>query len=179
MNDYDAIPVVGKHFIAIGKVIFETPGYSWNIPHTHFIVNKTPSGIFEATNMELILDAIGSSVQESAEILAQLTASYIMEIMLRRGGHDALMEVVDTNVMENYWREYRKMEVTLSRDKRDMSHKLDRLRVTAIKETMDGYLKEILHEKAKEKAEVLYNALRGKIPESIELHIEYRTLEAA
>jgi len=47
-----------KHFIAIGKVIFETPGFSWNIPHTHFIINKTASGLFEATNLELILDIL-------------------------------------------------------------------------------------------------------------------------
>jgi hypothetical protein len=175
----DAIPVTGKDFIAIGKIIFETPGYPWNIPHTHFIVNKTPSGLFEATNMELILDAIGTSVKESAKTLASLTASYTLEIMLKRRGHDELMEVVDTSVMEYYWREYRKMEVKLSRTKRDISHKLDRLRVKALKEITDEYLKEILYEKAKGEAEMIYAALRDKIPESIELHIEYRTFEAA
>jgi len=36
-----------------------------------------------------------------------------MEIMMRRRGHDELLEVMDTNVMEDYWREYRKIEVEL------------------------------------------------------------------
>ena len=168
-----------KHFIAIGKIIFETPGFSWNIPHTHFIVNKTASGLFESTNLELILDSIGNSVSESAQALARLTANYIMEIMMKRRGHNELIEVVDTSAMEDYWREYRKMEVELSRTKRDMSHNLDRYWVTAIKETMDEYLKQIIYEKAKQEADAVYAALRDKLPGSITLSFEYKTLEAA
>jgi hypothetical protein len=168
-----------KHFIAIGKIIFETPGFPWNIPHTHFLVNKTSSGQFEATNLELILDSVGSSVEESAQTLARLTANYVMEIMMKRRGHDELIEVVDTPVMEDYWREYRKIEVTLSKNKRDISHNLDRLWVTAIKETMNDYLKEIIYEKAKQEAEAVYAALRDKIPDSVTLSIEYKTVEAA
>jgi len=168
-----------KHFIAIGKITFETPGFSWNIPHTHFIINKTASGLFEATNLELILDTVGNSVEESAQILVRLTANYIMEIMMKRRGHDELIEVMDTNVMEDYWREYRKIEVELSRTKQDMSHNLDRHWVTAIKETMDEYLKEIIYEKAKHDAEAVYTALRNKLPDSITLSYEYKTLKAA
>jgi len=168
-----------KHFVAIGKIVFETPGFSWNIPHTHFIVNKTASGLFEATNLELILDSVGNSVEESAEVLARLTANYIMEIMMKRRGHDELIEVVDTSVMEDYWREYRKIEVELSKTKQDISHNLDRLWVTAIKETTDEYLKEIIYEKAKQEADAVYAALRDKIPDSITLNIEYKTLKAA
>jgi hypothetical protein len=168
-----------KNFIAVGKIEFETPGFSWNIPHTHFLVNKTASGLYEATNLELILDSVGSSVKESAELLARLTAHYIMEIMMKRRGHDELIEVVDTGVMEDYWREYRKIEVELSRTKRDISHNVDRLRVTAIKETMDEYLKALIYEKAAQEAETIYAALRDKIPDVIALSIEFDSLEAA
>jgi hypothetical protein len=168
-----------KNFIAIGKIVFDTPGYPWNIPHTHFIINKTASGLFEATNLELILDSAGNSIGESAETLARLTANYIMEIMMKRRGHDELAEVVDTSAMEDYWREYRKVEVKLSKTKRDLSHNLDRLWVTAIRETMDEHLKEIIFEKAKHEAEAVYTALRDKIPDSIALSIEYKSLEAA
>jgi hypothetical protein len=168
-----------KHFIAIGKIVFETPGFAWNIPHTHFIVNKTASGLFEATNLELILDSVGDSIKEAAETLARLTANYIMEIMMKRRGHDELSEVMDTGVMEDYWREYRKIEVELSRTKKDLSHNLDRLWVTAIKETMDENLRAIIFEKAKQEAEAVYAALRDKIPDSITLSIEYKIIEAA
>jgi hypothetical protein len=168
-----------KRFVAIGKIVFETPGFPWNIPHTHFIVNKTASGLFEATNLELILDSIGDSIEESAQTLARLTANYIMEIMMKRRGHDELGEVMDTGVMEDYWREYRKIEVKLSKTKRDISHNMDRLWVEAIKETMDDNIKRIIYEKAKKEAEAVYEALRDKIPDSITLSIEYKTVEAA
>ncbi|MDR2258577.1 MAG: hypothetical protein LBE14_05450 [Treponema sp.] len=168
-----------KHFVAIGKIVFETPGFAWNIPHTHFIVNKTASGRFEATNLELILDSVGDSIKEAAETLARLTANYIMEIMMKRRGHDELSEVMDTDVMEDYWREYRKTEVELSRTKKDLSHNLDRLWVTAIKETMDEQIKAIIFEKAKQEAEAVYAALRDILPDSITLSIEYKTVEAA
>jgi len=168
-----------KHFNAIGKIIFETPGYPWNIPHTHFIVNKTTSGLFEATNLELILDSVGSTVKEAAKALAQLTANYVMEIMIERRGHDELAEVMDTSIMEDYWREYRKIEVKLSKTKNDLSHNLDRFWVTAIKETIDESFKKMIFEIAKQDAEAVYTALRGKIPDSISLSIEYKTAEAA
>jgi hypothetical protein len=168
-----------KHFVAIGKIVFETPGYPWNIPHTHFLVNKTASGLFEATNLELILDSVGGSLTESAQTLARLTANYIMEIIMKRRGHEELAEVVDTNVMEDYWREYRKIEVELSRTKRDISHNMDRLWVEAIKESMDENIKQIIFEKAKQEAEAVYAALRGKIPDSITVGLEYKTVEAA
>lgn len=168
-----------KNFIAIGKIVFETPGYTWNIPHTHFIINKAASGLFEATNLELILDSIGSSVKEAAEALAHLTTNYIMEIMVERRGHDEIAEVMDTNVMEDYWREYRKIEVELSRTKNDLSHNLDRFWVTAIKETMDETFKKFIFEIAKQDAEAVYKALRGKIPDSITIGVEYKTAKAA
>jgi len=168
-----------KHFVAIGKIVFETPGFSWNIPHTHFIVNKTASDLFEATNLELILDSVGNSVKESAQTLARITSNYIMEIMMKRRGHDELAEVVDTNAMEDYWREYRKIEVELSKTKNDLSHNLDRLWVTAIKETLDESFKNMIFEIAKQEAEAVYAALRDKIPDSVTLSIEIKTLEAA
>jgi methionyl-tRNA formyltransferase len=74
---------------------------------------------------------------------------------------------------------YRKIEVELSRTKRDLSHNLDRLWMTAIKETMDEYLKEIIYEKAKQEAEAVYAALRDIMPDSVTLSVEYKTLEAA
>ena len=149
------------------------------LPGPGFFVNKTASGLFEATNLELILDSAGNSVEESAHMLARLTANYIMEIMMKRRGHEELCEVVDTGVMEDYWREYRKIEVELSRTKRDMSHNLDRLWVAAIKETLDESFRKIIFEIAKQEAEAVYAALRDKIPDSVTLSIEYKTLEAA
>jgi len=170
-------PLDGRKFVAIGKIIFETPGFSWNIPHTHFIVSKTASGLFEATNLELILDSVGKTVRDAADTLSRLTANYIMEIMFRRRGHDELVEVMDTGVMEDYWREYRKIEANLSRSKEDLSHNLDRQWVAAIKETMDESIREIIYEIAKQDAEKMFNALRDKIPKGMAVSFEIKTVE--
>jgi len=79
--------------------------------------------------------------------------------------------------MEDYWREYRKIEANLSRSKEDLSHNLDRHWVTAIKETMDENFKEIIYEIAKQDAENLYNALRDKIPKGLSVSFEIKTVE--
>jgi len=168
----------GKNFVAIGKFMFETPGYPWNVPHTHFIVNKTESGRFEATNLELVLDSIGETIQTSVNGLAKLTAGYVMEIMLERRGHDELVEIMGAGLMEDYWREYRIIETNLSRVKKDLSHNIDRHWVEAIKETLDENLKKAIYEIAKHDAEKLYRELRSKIPGAFNLSFELKTLEA-
>ena len=162
-----------KNFVAIGKIVFETHGYPWNIPHTHFIVNKTDSGLFEATNIQLTLDSIGDSIEEAAKSLAQLTSEYIMEIMLKRRGHDELKELMDSTAMEDYWREFRKIEVDLSRTKRDLSHKFDRIYVAAVKETIEDSIKKAIYDVVKQEAEKVYSAVKGKIPEAVTLYIDY------
>jgi len=162
-----------KNFVAIGKIVFETPGYSWNIPHTHFIVNKTASGLFEATNIQLTLDSIGDTIEDAAKSLAQLTSKYIMEIMLKRRGHDELKELMDSTAMEDYWREFRKIEVDLSRTKNDLSHRFDRIYITAVKETIEDTIKKAIYDIAKIEAEKVYSALKGRIPEAVTLYVDY------
>lgn len=166
--------------VAIGKIICETQGVPWNIPHTHFMVNQTSSGLFEATNIELVLDSVGASIDEAARILMRLTADYVKEVMIKGRGHDELIEMVDSNAMENYWREYRKAEVELSRTGQDMGHKLDRYFIEAVKETWEDDFRDIIYKVAKHDAEEVLTALRGKIPSAkIAVSAEYREFKAA
>ena len=169
-----------KRSAAIGKIICETLGVPWNIPHTHFIVNQTPSGLFEATNIEFVLDSVGESIDEAARILMRLTTDYVKEVMIKGRGHDELLEMVDSDAMESYWREYRKAEVELSRTGQDMGHKLDRYYIEAVKETWEDDFREIIYRVAKHNAEEVLTALRGKIPAAqIAVSAEYREFKAA
>jgi len=102
--------MTNKHFIAIGKMTIDNLNTEWNIPDLHFIVNKTPSGLFEATNIELILDSIGNSIEEAIEGLTGLTIHYITSVMEKGRGYDEFIEKVNSLVMEDYWREYRNIE---------------------------------------------------------------------
>jgi len=169
-----------KRSVAIGKIICETLGVPWNVPHTHFIVCQTPSGSFEATNIEFVLDSVGASIDEAARILMRLTADYIKEVMIKGRGHDELIEMVDSDAMESYWREYRKAEVELSRTGHDMGHQLDRYFIEAVKETWEDDFKEIIYNAAKHNAEEILTALREKIPMAkIVVSAEYREFKAA
>jgi len=56
----------------------------WNIPHIHFMVDKTDSGNYEATLLEFGLVSWSESLE------------------------------VDDQVMDGYWRYYRKIEFSLA-----------------------------------------------------------------
>jgi hypothetical protein len=168
-----------NNFIAIGKIIFETPKAPWNIPHTHFIVNKTADGLYEATNIEFVLDSIGHTFEESMQTLAGLTSYHVMNIMINGKGHDELIAEAYSPAMEKYWMEYRKIEFELSRSKKDMGHSLDRHFIDAIKETLDENIKTIIFQKAKQDAQSLLESIKSLKPDDISLKIEYKNLEAA
>jgi hypothetical protein len=168
-----------NNFTAIGKIIFETPKASWNIPHTHFIVNRTESGLYEATNLEFVLDSIGHTLEESMQTLAGLTSYHVMDIMINGKGHDELIAEVYSPAMEEYWMEYRKIEFELSRSKKDIGHNLDRHFIEAIKETLDENIKNIIFQRAAQDAQSFLDAINSLKSDDISLKIEYKNLEAA
>jgi hypothetical protein len=111
-----------KHFVAIGKMTIDNLNTEWNIPDLHFIVNKTPSGLFEATNIEFILDSDGNTIEEAIEGLTGLTIHYITAAMEKGRGYDEFIDKVNSLAMEDYWREYRNIEFSLARNRKDLSH---------------------------------------------------------
>ena len=122
-----------KHFVAIGKMTIDNLSTEWNIPALHFIVNKAPSGLFEATNIELILDSSGNTIEEAVEGLIGLTLHYITAVMEKGRGYDEFIEKVNSLAMEEYWREYRNIEFSLARNRKDLSHDIANKINTAIK----------------------------------------------
>jgi len=111
-----------KHFVAIGKMTIDNLSTEWNVPDLHFIVNKTPSGLFEATNIEFILDSDGKTIEDAIEGLIGLTVHYITSVMEKGRGYDEFIEKINSLAMEEYWREYRNIEFSLARKRKDLSH---------------------------------------------------------
>jgi hypothetical protein len=111
-----------KHFVAIGKMMIDNLGADWNIPNLHFIVNKTASGLFEATNLELILDSAGDSIEEAVEGLSGLTVHYITAVIEKGRGYVEFIDKANSLIMEDYWRAYRNIEFSLAREGKDLSH---------------------------------------------------------
>jgi hypothetical protein len=141
----------------------------WNIPDLHFIVNKTPSGLFEATNIEFILDSIGSSIEEAIEGLIGLTIHYITAVMTKGQGYDEFIDKVNSLAMEDYWREYRRIEFSLARHRKDLSHDIAKKVNAAIK----NMLAEEIAQQIKEVAADVVKAIITNI------NIKVATLEAA
>jgi len=147
------LDVSDKNFIGIGKMVFEKNA-EWNIPHLHFMVDNTKAGNYEATLLEFGLVSWSENQGEAIKNLAKQTHSHILTVM-EKAGFDEFIREVDDHVMDDYWRQYRKFEFTMARSGRDLSHKMDRQLVQAIKEKLSEETKKIIMELAKYNAEKL------------------------
>jgi hypothetical protein len=170
MNDYIAVPVAGKHFVGIGKMMIDNVSPEWNIPHLHFIINKTEAGIYEATNIELILDASGDTLETVVKDLSALTLDYITEVMSSQGlGYDEFIRKANSRVMEGYWQAYRNIEFGLARNRKDLSHDLTNKVNTAIKSMLAETIKQRIQEIAADMVDTIIT----------NINVEVATFEAA
>jgi sulfite reductase alpha subunit-like flavoprotein len=158
-----------KYFVAIGKMIIDNLNTEWNIPDLHFIVNKTPTGLFEATNIEFILDSTGSTIEEAIEGLTGLTIHYITMAMEKGRGYVEFIDKVNSLTMEEYWREYRNIEFSLARNRKDLSHEIGNKINIAIKNMLAEEITQQIREVA---AGVVKTIITN-------INIQIATLEAA
>jgi hypothetical protein len=158
-----------KNFVAIGKMMIDNLGAKWNIPDLHFIINKTPSGLFEATNIELILDSCGYSLEEAIEGLSGLTIHYITTVMSKGRGYIEFIDKVNSLAMEDYWREYRNIEFSLAMEGKDLSHDIANKVNAAIKNMLADEITQQIKDVAAGVVEIIIN----------NINIQIATLEAA
>jgi len=158
-----------KYFVAIGKMTIDNLSTEWNIPVLHFIVNKTSSGLFEATNLELILDSAGNTIEDAIEGLIGITIHYITAVMEKGRGYDEFIDKANSLAMEEYWREYRNIEFSLARNRKDLSHD--------IANKINAAIKNLLAEEIKQQiTEVAAGVVKTIISN---INIQVSTLEAA
>jgi len=158
-----------KHFIAIGKMTIDNLSAEWNIPDLHFIVNKTPSGLLEATNIEFILDSAGNTIEEAIEGLIGLTIHYITSAMEKGRGYDEFIDKVNSLAMEEYWREYRNIEFSLARKRKDLSHDIANKINAAVKNMLAEEITQQIRDVAAGVAKIIIS----------NINIQVSTLEAA
>jgi hypothetical protein len=170
------VPADDKDFVGIGKMVFEKNA-DWNIPHLHFMLDKTASGNFEATLIEFGLVSWSEKKEEAIKSLILQTHSYILHVM-EKTGFDEFINVVDAHTMDDYWRHYRKMEFTLARSGKDLSHEMDRHLVQAIKEMLSEETKNLLREIAKENTEKLLSEM-NKLYTLNNISVTYNELKEA
>jgi len=175
MAEIERVPANDKDFVGIGKIVFDKDA-EWNIPHLHFMVDKTSDGNYEATLLEFGLVSWSEKKDEAIKSLIVQTHSYIFNIM-EKNGFDEFINEVDSHLMDDYWRQYRKNEFTLAKYGKDLSHEIDRHIVQAIKEMLSEETKNILLEIAKHNAE----KLKSEVDKMYKLnpHITYNEIRDA
>jgi hypothetical protein len=147
------VPVDNKNFVGIGKMTFDSNA-EWNIPHLHFMVDKTASGNYEATLLEFGLVSWSESLNNAIKSLVKQTHTHILSV-IGRAGFEQFIQEVDDQVMDGYWRNYRKIEFSLARDGRDLSHEMDSRFVRAIKAMLSEETMNSIREIAKDNAEII------------------------
>ena len=117
------VSVAHKKFVGIGKMIFRS-SEEWNIPHLHFMVDKTNSGNFEATLLEFGLVSWAETKDEVIQSLFRQVAFYIFNTK-EQSKFDQMLEDVDNHAMDDYWRCYRKIDFSLAKSGRGLNRKIE------------------------------------------------------
>ncbi|MDR0475350.1 MAG: hypothetical protein LBH43_16970 [Treponema sp.] len=164
-NESMSVPVDNKNFIGIGKIIFDSNA-EWNIPILHFMVDKTVSGNYEATLLEFGLVSWSESLNDAIRCLVKQTHSHIFSVLLRTG-FEQLINEVDSHVMDGYWKHYRKIDFSLARIGKDLSHQINNESTKEMKaiisEERKNFLLDLSRDSAENIAENIVNEL-DKIP---------------
>ena len=115
-------------FKAIGKIVVKNTTEDWNIPHLHFMINQNlqhkEEGIFEAICLELMFVNNGEDYRTSIRNLVEDILEYLDNNINCASDLDKLIDCVDTNAMDNYWKEYRKIDYELAKFGKDINNAL-------------------------------------------------------
>jgi hypothetical protein len=141
-------------------MIFNTSGVTWNIPHLHFMVDKSPDDIYEATVLEFGLVSSAEEEEESIKRLTEQTQTYILSVMKNDCGYSQFLECVNDFVMCDYWRHYRHIEFSLAREGKDLSHNMDQRLANAIRSTFTEKTNKYIDDIARESAENIVTEIK-------------------
>ena len=157
VDELGFVNVDNKNFVGIGKMVFDSNA-EWNIPHLHFMVDKTSSGNYEATLLEFGLVSWSEDVNGSIKSLVKQTHSHILSVVERTGFDEFIREVND-HVMDDYWRQYRKIDFMLARNGMDLSHEMDNRFMRAIRAMISEETKNSIRRIASDNAEQIVDVI--------------------
>lgn len=158
----------GMKFIGAGKIMYNNFSSNFNIPHLHFLVIQYEKNMYQAVNLELQLFAAGDSFENAIAELATLTTAHILSVLKDGRGYDELTETALERTMDEYWREYRKIEFKAAKSKRDIGHdveqRLSNIIKNAISEKLKLFVKDFMQKKG-DVIEEIVDLLLGCVPD--------------
>ena len=155
LEDSGIVDVTDKNFVGIGKMIFDSNA-EWSIPHLHFMVDKTSSGNYEATLLEFGLVSWSETLDNAIRSLVKQTHSHILS-GLDKKGIDQFIDEVDNHVMDGYWKQYRKIDFSLAKFGKDLSHQTNSGSVKEMKAIISEERMNFLLKLAKDNAENIFD----------------------
>ena len=168
-NSIDVLSVKGLDFKAIGKIVFSTGEKTWNIPHLHYIINKARDGVYEAVCIELREFASGNTIAEVVENMGLHLLNYLNSNIKKSDDIDQLINCVDTNDMDEYWKEYRKIDFTLAKSKKDIN--------SVLQDDIRNSIEEKYKQQYEEQYQDLIKQLNNILNVQPKLNIKYITIE--
>jgi hypothetical protein len=132
-----------KNFVAIGKMFVHIWGEKESIPDLCFIVEEVSKNNFEATNIDLVLDTFGKTIEDSVAKLVSLTGHHISNVLTEGHGFDEFIEAVASGTMDDYRRFYKIIDFTLAKTSENVSSELSR----KINEMLDSNYSKLFVEK--------------------------------
>lgn len=108
--------------IGIGKIILQSQDTEfYNIPHLHFLLVKDCDGNIAAENLEFGLVSSDKQAENAVKWLAEMLIDFIHK-NIEVFGFDTLTQLATTDALDDVWREYRRLEFALAKEKRDLEH---------------------------------------------------------
>jgi uncharacterized FlaG/YvyC family protein len=178
MNGEDMfVSVEDKHFVGVGKMIFNTPNTAWNIPHLHFLVDKAAGDRYEATLLEFGLVSAGEGQEEAIERLARQTHLYISTVMQEDENYSQFINNVNDHVMDDYWRKYRAIEFALAQTGGGLSHAIDKELEMAVKKIINEKTSALIDEIARNSAEEVVREAKRMAALTAAFDFEYQVVD--
>ncbi len=123
-REVEILSTEGLNFRAIGKITFKTAG-RWSIPHLHFMINQADDGVYEAICIELQHFNSGKTIEESVKNMALHLLDFLSNNIQNESDIDKLIDCVDTNDMDDYWKQYRVIDFNLAKLGKDINSSLE------------------------------------------------------
>ncbi|GHV43062.1 hypothetical protein AGMMS49546_23570 [Spirochaetia bacterium] len=174
----NSVSIRDKNFVGVGKFLFDTTNVEWNIPHLHFLVDKTESGVFEATNLEFGLVASGETQESATQRLAGLIHFHIVSVMTDGHGYKEFIETVNSNAMDEYWTVYRVIDFSLGEKGKDLSHEIEKRITRSIQKMFNQQVKDIIIQKAGKRADEILKEYEDLTTFKL-ASVEYTEIEGA
>lgn len=114
--DTNVLSVEHLKFVAIGKIAINNEKSELSSIHLHFMINEAHDGSYEAVCLELLEYALADTIEEAVKNLMLNISEYLNNNIKKASDISKIINSVNTNMMDDYWKKYRVISFTLAKE---------------------------------------------------------------